>query len=864
MAVVRSFFAAAFAVAFAAVGAWAQEVAPPAEAAAAAPAAPIADAGIEDIVITITKRTESVQDIGGTVAAFGEEAIQNANIENVGDLISLLPNVTVKSEDTDLSVRGVARVAFDSQSPVAYHINGVYQFNSLSYVGQFYDLQDIAVALGPSGTLYGRNANGGAINIEWRKPESTYSAMGDVTWSPRFDGYQFRSALNIPLSGEDNQLLNARFVLTREVGDGPVRNPAGTEREGAGSKDDWYTRLYLTSKPTDNVALALRGSYAKSDNRYAGGISLLPRGTVPRGVLPFGALGNFPFDWAEGLTLFKAAFQASPAGGLIPFHQLVNGLPDLNSATEHMMLNGFLGIPTSCDPVPAFPAGCFVDPIPALVRSAEFFQPLPSAEFNAGRRRSFSRLFDMGSGLLEIWSIDASLEWNLEGLPLLGNVDVFALGGYSHLYNEGLSESDATSLGAVDTASAQDPETKKTFEVRFQSNNESWLNWTVGFFYVKNEIDQVRNTLTPLTVSGATLRQVDEGYAPFANVVLTPIDPIEIFLGVRWNHDVFKRSEDPNPTPFDPIAPPFIDLENTFRETTLDAQVKWKITEDHMVYVKWARGYKAGFTQVLPASSFSGQLFPAQQNVVKPETNIANEIGTKTSWFGGRLNANVAAFHYDYSDLQVPVIQFTQILNINAEKATVWGVEATLDVRPTEAWMTRVAVGWLKAELDKACANDPLVNLTLTPPPPDPACAARQVGLNAQERNLVGDTDLSGKRMEDAPEWKVSLMSSYRFDLGNSGVITPTLEFTWTDDAWRRPFNNPAVDLVKAYTKTDLRVRWEEADRRYWVEAFGENLEDNYVYPRGIVVALTGTAQGFGLLQPRTYGLRVGFNWGAN
>ncbi|HEU4427771.1 MAG TPA: hypothetical protein VFT98_03370, partial [Myxococcota bacterium] len=70
------------------------------------------------------------------------------------------------------------------------------------------------------------------------------------------------------------------------------------------------------------------------------------------------------------------------------------------------------------------------------------------------------------------------------------------------------------------------------------------------------------------------------------------------------------------------------------------------------------------------------------------------------------------------------------------------------------------------------------------------------------------------------------------------------------------------VDVVDSYTKTDLRLRWEEPENRYWIEAFGENLEDNYVYPRGIVVALTGTAQGFGLLQPRTYGVRLGFNWG--
>jgi iron complex outermembrane receptor protein len=821
------------------LSAFAQEATPTA-------AEPNDSPAIEEIVVTITKRDEAVQDVGGSIAAFNEESIQNANIENVGDLIGLLPNVQVKSEDTDLSIRGVARAAFDSQSPVAYHINGVYQFNSLTYVGQFYDLQNVAVALGPSGTLYGRNANGGAIDLQWRKPENRWGASGDVTWAPRFDNYQVRSALNIPLSGVDNDLLNARFVFTREVGDGTTRNRAGTGREGFGAKNDWYTRLTLRSEPADNFSVELRGWYLKSTDRYAGGVSLLPAGQRPLGVLPFGLAGSFPYDWANGLTLFQQAFNGFLTAIGAP------GAPYPAPVLQFILLNG---------------AGA----LPPLVRDPEFFTPVPLSQFDGSRRHVHSALHELGDGKLETWEVDGTIEWNLEALPLLGDVDVFLMGGYGSIDNEGLSDSDATSYGALDTESGQHPETKRTFEIRFQSNNESWLNWTVGFFYVKNEIDQIRDTLTPLTISGASLQQVDEGYAPFANVTLKPIDPVEIFLGVRWNHDEFSRSEDPNPTPFDPIAAPFLDLEETFRETTLDAGLKYFITEDLLAYVKWARGYKAGFTQVLPATAnpnfvppetpTNPQFFAARAQRVKPEVILATEWGFKSSWLDGRLNANIAGFYYDYTNLQVPVIQFTQILNINADEATVWGAELSIDAVPIDGWVNRVAIGWLKAEFDEACANDPLVNLTLAPPPPDPRCAAKQVGLNAQDRNLVGNQDLKGRRLEDSPEWKISLLSSYAFELGSFGTLTPTLEFTWTDDSFRRPFNS-AVDHVDSYTKTDVRVRWEEPQSRYWVEAFGENLEDNYVYPRGIVVALTGTAQGFGLLQPRTYGLRLGFDWG--
>ncbi len=810
----------------------AQEAAP-AAAPAQAPAA--ASSEVEEIIVSITKREESVQEIGGTIAALSAETIQNANIENVGDLISLLPNVQVKSEDTDLSIRGVARAAFDSQSPVAYHINGVYQFNSLTYVGQFYDLQNIAVALGPSGSIYGRNANGGAIDLQWRRPTPQWEASGDFTYAPRFDNYQVRTAVNIPLSGVDGKLLNARFVVTREVADGPTRNAAGTEREGFGSSNNWYTRLSLRSEPMDNLAIDLRGWYMTSEDRYAGGISLFPSGTRPVGVLPFTPTCGtptslcFPYDWANGLQVFKAAFN-----GFLAF-QGVPGAPFPDPVLNFILLNGAPGLPP-------------------LVRDPQFFTPLPAEQLIVSKSHSSSRLFELGSGDLETWAIDGQIEYNFEGLPLFGDVDLFLLGGYGSIDNEGLSDSDATTYGALDTESAQVPETKRTFEVRFQSSNDSWLNWALGFFYVKNDVDQIRNTLTPLTISGATLQQVDTGYAPFANVTIQPIDPLEIFVGVRWNHDEFDRFEAANPTPLAPTPLP-LNGQETWRETTLDAGIKWFLSEDRMVYAKWARGYKSGFIQLLPNPA--GGTTPGDPtddtiiNEVDPEVIIATEIGAKTSWLDGRLNANLAAFHYDYSKLQVPVIKVVQIVNINAEEATVWGAELSLDARPVENLDARFALGWLQAEFDEFCADEPLD--ALAPPPPDPDCVG----------DPNGGVDLSGNRLEDSPEWKVSAMASYLFELGGMGTLRPTLEFTWTDEAWRRPQNNSLVDRVDSYTKTDLRLRWEEPEGRYWVEAFGENLEDNYVYPRGIVVALTGTAQGFGLLQPRTYGIRLGFDWGS-
>jgi iron complex outermembrane receptor protein len=792
-----------------------------------ASAAPVSATEVEEIVVTITKREESIQEVGGTIAAFDDDVIENANIENVGDLIGLLPNLQVKSEDGDLSIRGVARAAFDSQSPVAFHVNGLYHASTLAYVGQFYDLESVQVAIGPSGTLYGRNANAGAIDIRWRAPHSDFEVIADTTWAPEFDNYQFRTAINLPISGVDNELLNARFALIREVQDGPINNPEDTERNSFGAKDDWSARLFLRSQPTDAMSVDFHVRYFKGDRRYAGGTSLLPAGQAPVGVLPFGAV-RLPYDWANGFVAFKNAFTTTLFG--IPVCTPVPVPPCIpNANVESLLLNGG-------------------GPLPPLVRDAQFFTPLPSSRFRPSRDSVHSRLFELGSGFLEMWDLDANVAFDLAGLPALGDVRLQLLAGYGEIENEGLSDSDFTEYAALDTRSGQLPEKRTTIELRAQSGNDgSWLNWTLGFFYVKNDIHQDRDVLTPLTISGASVKQVDTGYAPFVNVTLTPIDPLEIFLGVRWNRDETSRFEDSNPTPLTPAFQ--IDGGKTFKQTTGDVQVKWFLTEDrrHMLYAKWARGYKAGFIQLI--NNLTG---PQVVLEVQPENIRATEVGAKTRWFDGRLNLNTSFFYYDYRDLQVPSIDVVSITNRNAEEARVFGVEATLDAVPIENASLRVAWSWLDARFERFCLDEPLnPNYGAGPKPVEPACVG----------NLNGGLDLAGNQMEDSPDFKLSLLANYRWDLGSGGVISPTVEFTWTADAWRRPLNNPVVDRVAAYTKTDLRLRWEESKGRYWLEAFGENLENNHVYPRGIVVAVTGTAQGFGLLQPRTYGLRLGFDW---
>ena len=107
-------------------------------------------ATIESITVTITKREEDLQDVAASVSAFTAETIENANIEAVSDLATLLPGVVTKGEERTgaISVRGVSS-GFTGQSAVARHVNGVFKRLPLSYSGQYYDLEGIEVQRGP-------------------------------------------------------------------------------------------------------------------------------------------------------------------------------------------------------------------------------------------------------------------------------------------------------------------------------------------------------------------------------------------------------------------------------------------------------------------------------------------------------------------------------------------------------------------------------------------------------------------------------------------------------------------------------------------------------------------------------------------
>lgn len=151
----------------------------PETASASAPvdsAAPTQDqSGIADIVVTAQRRSENLQRTALAVSAVDASALRQAGVVQPQDLTKLIPALQLSSlggGGTQVTIRGVGNFApfLYSEPAVAINYDGVYLARSAAPNGLFYDLERVEVLKGPQGTLYGRNATGGAINVITAKP----------------------------------------------------------------------------------------------------------------------------------------------------------------------------------------------------------------------------------------------------------------------------------------------------------------------------------------------------------------------------------------------------------------------------------------------------------------------------------------------------------------------------------------------------------------------------------------------------------------------------------------------------------------------------------------------------------------------
>jgi len=234
-----------------------------AQAAAAEPAP--ADAGqgegLVDIIVTAQKRTERLQDVPVAVTALAGKALQEANISDTKALGSVVPslNFTHTASFAQPFIRGVGSRGATSgdEQIVPVYVDGVYQVGMTAGIFKLNSIDRIEVLRGPQGTLFGRNAVGGAINIVTRDPSFTPS--GEMGF-----GYGRFNELkgDLYLSGPLTDTLAANISLMRHQDDGYARDVLRHTREAASETSS--VRAKLLWKPSEALQAKLTGYYIKA------------------------------------------------------------------------------------------------------------------------------------------------------------------------------------------------------------------------------------------------------------------------------------------------------------------------------------------------------------------------------------------------------------------------------------------------------------------------------------------------------------------------------------------------------------------------------------------------------------------------
>ena len=205
-------------------------------------ASPEADSEIDEVVVTATRRAESISNISASISAVGSEALGASGVKNVADLAELVPDLSVGNQFgiNRAFIRGIGLTSIDlgGDGAVAYLQDSAQIARPSEQLSGFYDIDRVEVLRGPQGTLYGRGATAGVINILPKKPTDDVDGYADLTLG-NYAQKDFEGALGGPLS----ETLSARVATNIE------------RRAGYG------TNLFTGTQVDDRAAESVRASF---------------------------------------------------------------------------------------------------------------------------------------------------------------------------------------------------------------------------------------------------------------------------------------------------------------------------------------------------------------------------------------------------------------------------------------------------------------------------------------------------------------------------------------------------------------------------------------------------------------------------
>jgi iron complex outermembrane receptor protein len=235
---------------------------------------------LEEITVIAQKREQSLQDVSISVSAFSGDQIRKYGMTSLSELGAITPGLVVWEFGNSptvsvFTIRGVSQNDFadHNEVPNAVYSDGVY----MSFIGaigsQMYDVERVEVLRGPQGTLFGRNATGGLVQVINRKPTEDFEGYAELTLAEH-NQVKFEGAVSGPLA----PTLLGRLSVSTNRYDGFVKNRIGPN---AAEDEQYNGRLQLLWQPGDSVSALLSLRASRVDNINVAGYDIRPAARDP-------------------------------------------------------------------------------------------------------------------------------------------------------------------------------------------------------------------------------------------------------------------------------------------------------------------------------------------------------------------------------------------------------------------------------------------------------------------------------------------------------------------------------------------------------------------------------------------------------
>ncbi|HWA18894.1 MAG TPA: TonB-dependent receptor [Devosia sp.] len=597
-------------------------------------------AGIEEVVVTATRRSEALSKVPESVSAFTTEKMDQLNAKSIADLVAFTPGVTFDQSTKNVSIRGVNSDAGDAttgvyidDTPIQMRTLGFGSDNTLPSV---FDLERVEVLRGPQGTLFGAGSEGGTVRYITPQPSlSDYSVYAKSEFSDTQDGspsYEGGAALGGPI----------------------VEDKLGFRISAWGRHDGGWV---------DKVDYADPSKVLQSDTNYADTI-------VARGALLWQPL--------EGLTVEPAVFYQSRNKNNIDDYWVGisdpssgdyrTGTPEDMGDKDHFTLSSLkadynFGDMELISNTSFFDRHQVVQDYSATLYDLSYFQGIIHGSWNPDYGQHCT------GGLCKVYRHDFNHGGpkpppllTATGLDLPGYKDVAPFGHY-----------EATNY----VTNTQDNFTQ---EVRLQStDSQARLSWIVGMFYSNQSqlsVEEINDPQLPqlteylwgldmLTAWGEDLLPNGDDYinhtrghehqlAGFANATYAIIaDTLKLQVGARiaQTHFDFSNFSD-GPQNFGPLTgPPGKKDETPF---TPMANITWNINDDDLIYATAAKGYRIGGANPLFPVSACTEI-TTEPSSYDSDSVWSYELGTKDRLLGGRIETSASVYYLKWNNIQQTV-----------------------------------------------------------------------------------------------------------------------------------------------------------------------------------------------------------------